>query len=161
MFNRKLFIFVFFLLFGKVENGPCDQWYLDFPTKFHCEEYNRLHPMTTKAISTTVKPAITSTTSTITTTTDDLISTTLPSFPTPIDYPTHYTTTTESMTSTTTSLFVPTLSEPAEEPIDYSTTLTTKTSTTFTTSTTTENVTNGATNKTPWFLSLWAIVLYM
>ena len=157
MFNQKLFT-VIFLLFGKVDNGdPCDQWYLDFQTKFHCEEYYRKHSTKTTITVTTITTKPTPTTSTTTTqSTSEFMPSTSSSFPTPIDYPTESTST--GLTTSTTSIFIPTISEPTAEPDDYSTIVTTVTMTTSTS--TTENVTNGSGNRTPWFLSLSAMILY-
>ena len=157
MFNRKLFTITIFLLFGKVDNGdPCDQWYLDFPTKFHCEEYYRKHSTKVTVTVTTITTKPTPTTSSTTTSTNQFIPTTSTSFATPIDYPTSSTST--ELTTSTTSTFIPTISEPTAEPDDYSTIITTVTMTTSTS--TTENVTNGTGNRTPWFLSLWAMIMY-
>ena len=40
MFDIKTIIktIIFFLLIGGVETGDCEQWYLNYPTKFDCEE---------------------------------------------------------------------------------------------------------------------------
>lgn len=132
MFHFKLFLFIIFLLFGEVsettlvteKDTVCQDWYLSFPTKFHCLEYYKHHGNT--------KPG--TTTSTVVTTSS--------------------TTTTTSTTSSTWTLpdFETTVSPPF--------TAVTKISTTLQTSTMTSAATNSAQNKTPWFLSLWAVVIY-
>lgn len=136
MFNSKLFLFIFFLLFGEVsettlvteKDTVCQDWYLNFPTKSHCVEYYKHHGNT--------KPR--TTTSTVATTTT--------------------TTTSQKSSSTVTSTWTLPDFETTVSPPAFTTV--TKISTTLQTSTMTSAATNSAQNKTPWFLSLWAVVIY-
>ena len=138
MFNSKLFLFIIFLLFGEVsettlvtqKDTVCQDWYLSFATKFHCLEYYK-HHRSTKSGTTTSTAATTTTT---TTTTSQKTTTTVTSSWTLPDFET-------------------TVSPPAFTAV-------TRISTTFQTSTITSAATNSAQNKTPWFLSLWAVVIY-
>ena len=174
MFNQKLFFFIFVLLFGKVDNEPnCDDWYLQFPTQFQCEEfYRRLTTSTTKTTMTTTETTTTisttrvihkptSTSSTTETSVDDFVPTILPEIQTPDEYQTEIST--AISTTPTTTEFVPTLSEPTTAYHDEFTTeehLTITIVTTTFISTTTSFATNSARNKTPWYMSLWAFVAY-
>ena len=172
MFNKKLLFFIFFLLFGKVDNEPnCEEWYLEFPTKFQCEEFYRhtrtttttttMTTTTTSVATTKVIQKPTSTSSKTATPAEDFIPTIFPDIQTPEEYPTAISTIIS--TTPTTTEFVPTLPEPTTAFNDDSTPaeyiiITTETSTVF--STTTSHATNSASNKTPWYLSLWAYVAY-
>lgn len=170
MFNQKLFFLIFVLLFGKVDlEDNCDDWYLDFPTKFQCQEFYRHSTSSTKTTTVTTttsttkmvpKPA-SSSSSTTTTVADDFIPTLLPDIPSPEDYPTEISTTVSTTPTTTGS--VSTLPEPTTAHQDDLTTnnyviiTTISTTTSFTT---TSYATNSARNKIPWYLSLWALVGY-
>ena len=168
MFNKKLLFFIFFLLFGKVDNEPnCEEWYLNFPTQFKCEEFYRHSRTTTTTITITTiattkviqKPTSTSTNTA--TSDEDFIPTILPDIQTPEEYPT--TVSTVISTTPTTTEFVPTLPEPTTPYNDDFTTegyiiITTMTSTVFSTSI--SHASNSARNKTPWYMSLWAYVAY-
>ena len=174
MFNKKLLFFIFFLLFGKVDNEPnCEEWYLEFPTKFQCEEFYRhsrttttstsITTTTTKIATTKVIQQPTSTSSTMVTPAENFVPTLLPDIQTPEEYPTSISTV-KSTTPTTTE-FVPTLHEPTTADNDDFTTetegyiiITRETSTVF--STTISQASNSARNKTPWYMSLWAYVAY-
>ena len=145
MFVSKLFVFIFFLLFGEVsENNldpepdtTCQDWYLSFPTKSLCLDYYKHHQTTsteTRSVITTPSTTTTTSTTTTSTTTTTTTSWTLPDFETTVSPPPFTAVTKISTTFSTTETMV--------------------------TTSTTQSVTNSATNKTPWFLSLWAIVFY-
>ena len=100
MFDIKTIIktIIFFLLIGGVETGDCEQWYLNYPTKFDCEENN----LETKSVTSTTKSTTTSTVSLATlipTMATDFESTVSPmTLPPPMDFPT----TTEDVLTTLT-----------------------------------------------------------
>ena len=166
MFNKKLLFLIFFLLFGEEDNEPnCEEWYLEFPTKFQCEEFYRHSKTTTTTIATIATTKViqkpTSTSSTMVAPVDNFVPTLLPDVQTPEEYPTSIATVTS--TTPTTTEFVPTLPEPTTTFNDDFTTerniiVTRQTSTVF--STTKTHATNSARNKTPWYMSLWAYVAY-
>ena len=130
MFNNKLFLFTFFLLVREVADS-------DTPEE-SCKDWFLKFPTKYKCLEFYKhhrSSGITTTTATTTTTT--------------------------TTTSTTSTIVITSTWSPGE---DFFTTLSspimsTSLPTTLPT-TTTASVTNAATNKTPWFLSLWALIFY-
>ena len=138
MFVNKLFLFTIFLLVREVteiniSDEICENWFINFPTKYHCLEYYKHHGNTKPATTTSTVATI----STSTTTT---------------------TTTLQKTTSTVTSMWTLPDFETTVSPPAFTTV--TKINTTLQTSTMTSTASNSASNKTPWFLSLWAVVIY-
>ena len=161
MFNNKIFLFIFCLQLGATEENNCLDWFVHFNTKFDCLEYFK----TAKKTSTTI---------TTTTTTEDVSErvttiempfepTSLPTIP-----PMETTTTSTKLTTSTEPGRVTTVEIPFEPtslpPIEpaVSSTTTTTISISYSTITVTEaNATSsGRQNRTPWWLSLWAVIIY-
>lgn len=168
----KIFLFIFSLFFDAVviNTQNCDNWFLEFPTKYHCLEHLR-SLSTTEIKTTTTTVRMTTTTKVISTTTTESID--KKTSVTPTITAVAISETNDGNLNTTTMSFVPTIQQPTfapplnfpESDSDSTTTLMettteiTSISTTSTTTTTISNVTSSA-KRMPWWGNIWGILLY-
>ena len=168
MFDNKIFLFIFCLQLGATQEDKCIDWFMHFNTKFECLEYYKQLKTTT---TTTIKHT-TTTTLTKTEISNRVTTIELPFQPSffPSFAPLESTTTSSSSTTTSTVPgrsttveipFVPTILPPMEPTVSSTVTSTHSITYSSTVTVTHANATNsGRRNKTPWWLSLWAIMVY-
>ena len=133
MFNSKLFLFIIFLLFGEVSETTLVTEKDTVCQDWYLSFATKFHCLEYYKHHRSTKPGTTTSTAATTTSTS------------------------QKSTSTITTWTLPDF-ETSVSPPAFTTV--TKISTTLQTSTMTSAATNSAQNKTPWFFSLWAVVIY-